>query len=48
MGLSRILFWRTNDQIDDARVYNYALTASQARNVYNNGSVNYGPNTGAP
>ena len=35
-------------QVDDARVYNYALTANQVKTVYNNGSVNFGPSTGSP
>jgi len=35
--------------IDDARIYNYALTASQIRNVYNEGSsVRFGPSSGLP
>ena len=47
-----------NDQIDDVRVldneviassaYNYALTATQAKDVMNNGAVNFGPSTGSP
>jgi hypothetical protein len=36
-------------QIDDVRIYNYALSATQVKNVYNGGAaVNYGPSTGAP
>ncbi len=35
-------------QIDDVRIYNYALTASQVKNVYNNGAINFAPATGAP
>lgn len=38
-----------NGQIDDVRLYNYALTASQIRMVYNQGAgVRFGPLTGAP
>jgi hypothetical protein len=38
-----------NGQIDDVRIYNYALSATQVKNVYNGGSaVNYGPSTGSP
>ncbi len=36
-------------QIDDARVYNYPLTATQVKNLYNGGnSVYYGPASGQP
>lgn len=35
-------------QIDDARAYNYALTATQAKLLYNDGAVRYGPSSGAP
>ena len=35
--------------IDDVRIYNYALTAEQVKQVFNNGSVvTYGPATGSP
>ncbi len=37
-----------NGQIDDARMYNYALTPVQVRVLYNNGVVNFSPSTGAP
>ena len=30
-----------NGQIDDVRVFNYALTAEQIKQVYNNGAVNF-------
>ena len=30
-----------NGQIDDVRIYNYALTAEQIKTVYNNGAVNF-------
>lgn len=33
---------------DDVRVYNYALTASQIKNLYNDGAVRYGPSQGSP
>lgn len=31
----------TDGQIDDARIYNYALTSEQVKTVYNNGAVNF-------
>ncbi|KKQ66701.1 MAG: hypothetical protein US86_C0004G0019 [Candidatus Daviesbacteria bacterium GW2011_GWA2_38_24] len=37
-----------NGQIDDARVYNYALTASQVKLLMNEGAVRFGPSTGSP
>jgi hypothetical protein len=41
--------WRFNGQIDDLRVYNYALTASQIKQVMNQGAgVRFGPLTGTP
>ena len=40
--------WFTG-QIDDVRIYNYALSAAQVKTVMNDGSaVRFGPNTGAP
>ncbi len=30
-------------QIDDVRIYNYALTASQVKDIYNSSAVNFGP-----
>lgn len=35
-------------QIDDARVYNYALTPVQVKTLYNGGAINYTPTSGAP
>ena len=35
-------------QIDDVRIYNYALTAEQIKQVYTNGAINFGPATGTP
>jgi hypothetical protein len=36
-------------QIDDVRVYNYALTPSQIKTVYNGGAaVKFAPLTGSP
>ena len=36
-------------KIDDVRVYNYALTTGQVKNIMNQGSaVRWGPSTGAP
>ncbi|MEK9178657.1 MAG: LamG domain-containing protein [Patescibacteria group bacterium] len=38
-----------NGQIDDVKVFNYALTAGQVKTLYNQaGAVRYGPLTGAP
>jgi hypothetical protein len=32
-----------NGQIDDVRIYNYALTLIQIKTLYNSGAVNFGP-----
>jgi hypothetical protein len=38
-----------NGQIDDVRLYNYALTVKQIQLLYNeNSAVRFGPNTGSP
>ena len=38
-----------NGQIDDVRIYNYALTATQIKLLMNQGgTIRYGPSTGAP
>jgi len=38
-----------NGQVDDGRAYNYALTATQIKQLYNQGAaVQFGPNTGTP
>lgn len=38
-----------NGMIDDARVYNYALTATQVKQLYNqDSSIRFGPSTGSP
>jgi hypothetical protein len=37
-----------NGQIDDVRVYNYPLTATQVRDLYTSGAVRFGPVTGSP
>lgn len=38
-----------NGQIDDIRIYNYALTTAQAKLLYNQGgSVRFGPSQGLP
>lgn len=34
--------------IDDFRVYNYGLTATQVQTLFNEGSTRFGPTTGAP
>ena len=31
----------TNGQIDDVRIYNYALTTEQIKQIYNGGVVNF-------
>ncbi|RJQ38957.1 LamG domain-containing protein, partial [Candidatus Microgenomates bacterium] len=35
-------------QIDDVKIFNYALTQTQVKNLYNNGAVNFGPSSGNP
>ena len=35
-------------QIDDVKIFNYALTADQIKKEYNDGAVYFGPNTGSP
>ena len=35
-------------QIDDAKVFNYPLTAAQIKTLYNDGAYRTGPSTGAP
>lgn len=35
-------------QLDDIRVYKYALTAEQVQILYGSGTVRYGPETGSP
>jgi hypothetical protein len=37
-----------NGQMDDVRVYHYALSATQAKTLFSNGAINYAPTTGAP
>jgi hypothetical protein len=38
-----------NGKIDDVRVYNYALTATQVRTLLNdNSAVRFGPPSGSP
>jgi hypothetical protein len=34
--------------IDDVRLYNYALTQEQVRNIFNENAVRFGPVTGTP
>ncbi len=33
-------------QIDDVRVYNYALTSAQVKDIFNGGGMRFGPSTG--
>ena len=35
-------------QLDEIKIFNYALTQQQIRNEYNQGAVRYGPATGSP
>ena len=35
-------------QIDEVKIYNYAMTAAQINREYNNGAVFFGPATGSP
>lgn len=35
-------------QIDDTKIFNYPLTATQVKTLYNEGATRYGPTTGAP
>jgi hypothetical protein len=37
-----------NGQIDDVRLFNYPLTATQVQNIYSNGAYTVAPATGAP
>ncbi|MDD2822453.1 MAG: DUF2341 domain-containing protein [Candidatus Daviesbacteria bacterium] len=37
-----------NGQIDDVKVFNYTLTSTQVKDLYNGGAVNFGPVTGSP
>ena len=38
-----------NGKIDDVRIYNYALTATQVKNIMNDASATrFGPSTGSP
>lgn len=34
--------------VDDLRIYNYALTATQIKDIMNEGAVRFGPSTGSP
>lgn len=49
IGASSDLSRFFSGRIDDVRIFNYALSAAQAKKVFNDGaSVFYGPATGAP
>lgn len=39
---------KCNGQIDDVKIFNYALTSTQVKLEYNQGAVRFGPSTGAP
>lgn len=43
-GVARYL----NGQIDDVKIFNYALTAAQVKNMMNDGAVRFGPSSSAP
>ncbi|PIQ71344.1 hypothetical protein COV87_03925, partial [Candidatus Roizmanbacteria bacterium CG11_big_fil_rev_8_21_14_0_20_37_16] len=41
--------YKVNGQIDDVKIFNYALTANQVKNLYNQGSaIQFAPTTGSP
>lgn len=48
IGQNSLSSRRFSGQIDDVRIYNYALTATQVKSLYNGGSVRFGPSTGSP
>ncbi|MBI2595347.1 DUF2341 domain-containing protein [Candidatus Daviesbacteria bacterium] len=35
-------------QMDEIKLFNYALSSTQVKTLYSNGAINYGPSTGAP
>jgi hypothetical protein len=35
-------------RLDEVRIYNYAVSESQVKNIYNNGAIYFGPATGNP
>jgi len=37
-----------NGQIDDAKIYNYALNSTQIKTLYNSSAIRFGPATGSP
>ncbi len=41
IGGNTNLNWLWPGQIDDVRIYNYALTSEQVKTVYNNGAINF-------
>lgn len=48
-GFNTIGTQNASVQADDARIYNYALSASQVKKLYNGGfGVNFGPSSGQP
>lgn len=49
VGMFNTASWPYLGKIDDVRIYNYALTSTQIKNVMNQGSsVRWGPNAGTP
>jgi len=41
--------YKVNGQIDDVKIFNYALTANQVKNLYNQGSaIQFAPTMGSP
>ena len=48
MGENSSSAQRVTGQLDDLRVYNNALTATQIKTLMNEGAVRFGPQTGSP
>lgn len=49
LGKATDTFWGAfTGQLDDIKIFNYPLTATQVKTLYNNGAVNFSPTTGAP
>lgn len=48
MDIGRVATNYFTGQIDDVRIYNYALTAKQVQELYNGGAARFAPATGPP
>jgi len=48
IGQSRTAAGKFDRQIDDVRIYNYALTETQVKTLYNQGAIRFGPESGSP